>query len=716
MADRKVRIGIDVGGTFTDAVAIDDASYEIIAKEKILTTHESGEGIAKGIVDIIEKLLTRNNIPAKDVVFIAHGTTQATNALLEGDVADAGIIAMGSGIESFKVKSDTDTGDIELARGKFLRTIHRYVETDSAEAKKDEINSFLDELKSKGIEVVVASEAFSVDDARNERGIMKMAAAKGLYATGGHEVSQLYGLKVRTRTAVINASLIPKMMKTADMTESCVKRSGIGAELMIMRCDGGVMTVNEVRKRPILTMLSGLAAGVAGALMYERVSDGIFFEAGGTSTDISVIKNGRVMIKYARVGGHKTYLNSLDVRTLGIAGGSMIKVDGGKIADVGPRSAHIAGKRYEGFADASEIVDPAVRLIAPKENDEPKFAVIECSNGKSFSLTLAGAANIVGAVPKGDYAEGDKAAARKAWEAFAKFLGISVEEAARQAMDIAAAKVRAIVEELVKDYELNPNLISLVGGGGSGGVLVPYLAGRMGYKWSIAKDAPYISTIGVALAMVREVVERTVLNPDDSDISSIRREVFDRIVKSGAGADTVEIAVEIDRRSNILRAVATGAAELRTRDLSQKSLDEESLKRIAADSMGVGPDDVSALAGAGKWRVFRGTKIEKKFFIFTKKHTPLRVIDREGVVRLQKNFGEAAVTKKAGLLDELASLIELNTDFSDAGGKLPQVYVYYGEKQLDLSGLAEKSQIISVAKMEMERIGDSEDIAVVVTK
>ncbi len=716
MTQRRVRIGIDVGGTFTDAVAIDDATYQIIAKEKILTTHESGEGIAKGIVDIIEKLLTRNNIPAQEVIFIAHGTTQATNALLEGDVAGAGIIAMGSGIESFKVKSDTDTGDIELAEGKYLRTVHRYIETDNAESKKDEINAILDEFISKDIEVVVASEAFSVDDAQNECAIMKMAIDKGLYATGGHEVSQLYGLKIRTRTAVINASLIPKMMKTADMTESCVKRSGIGAELMIMRCDGGVMTVNEVRKRPILTMLSGLAAGVAGALMYERVSDGIFFEAGGTSTDISVIKNGRVMIKYARVGGHKTYLNSLDVRTLGIAGGSMIKVKNGKIADVGPRSAHIAGMRYEAFAAACDINEPVVKLIAPKDNDEPEFAVIECGGGNIFSLTLAGAANVLGAVPKGDYAEGNIDAARKAWETFSKFLGIPLEEAAAQVMNIAAGKVRAIVEELVKDYELNPNLISLVGGGGSGGVLVPYLAGEMGYKWSIAKDAPFISTIGVALAMVREVVERTVLNPDDSDISSIRREVFDRIVKSGANADTVEIAVEIDRRANILRAIATGAAELRTRDLSQKNLDENSLKKIAADSMSIDVKDVSIIAGTGKWLVFRGIKIEKKFFIFTKKYMPVRVIDREGIIRLQKNSGEAAVTKKAGLLNELSSLIDLNTDYSDAGGKLPLVYVYYGEKQLDLSGLAEKTQIISVAKMEMERIGDDEDIAVVVTK
>lgn len=716
MAERKVRIGIDVGGTFTDAVAVDGDTYEIIAREKVLTTHDSGEGIAKGIVDIIDRLLSRNGIPAKDVVFIAHGTTQATNALLEGDVAPAGIIAMGNGIEAFKAKSDTNTGDIELAKGKLLQTDHRFFETDSAEAAKDEINAALDEFRAKGIEVVVATEAFGVDDAKNERRVMEMAAAKGLFATGGHEVSQLYGLKVRTRTAVVNASLIPKMMRTADMTESCVKRSGIGAELMIMRCDGGVMTVGEVRRRPILTMLSGLAAGVAGALMYERVSDGIFFEAGGTSTDISVIKNGRVMIKYACVGGHKTYLNSLDVRTLGIAGGSMIKVDNGKIAGVGPRSAHIAGKRYEAFAKASEMADPKVALIAPKENDEPKFAVIDCSNGNSFSLTLAGAANVLGVVPAGDYAEGDKDAALKAWEAFGKYLGTGAREAAARAMELAAARVRAVVEELISDYELNANMVSLVGGGGSGGVLVPYLAAQMGYKWSIAKDAPYISTIGVALAMVRETVERTVMDPSEADIASIRREAFDRIVRAGAGADTVEIAVEIDRRANILRAVATGAAELRTRDLSKKSLDEESLKRIAAGSMGVVEADVETLARAGKWRVFRGTKVEKRFLIFTRKRTPLRVVDREGVVRLQKNSGEAVVTKKSSLVAELERLIELNTDFSDAGPKPPAVYIYYGEKQADLSGLGDRARIISVAKMEMERIGDGEDVAVVAAK
>ena len=713
---RRVRIGIDVGGTFTDAVAIDDSTYEIIAKEKIATTHDAAEGVSKGIIDIIHRLLEINHIAPEEVVFIAHGTTQATNALLEGDVAKVGVMGMGSGIESSRVKSDSDVGNIPLAKGKYLHTVHRYIETQDAALVKDKIAAFLEEMKADGAEVIVASESFGVDDPTNECTVIDLAKEKGMYATGGHEVSQLYGLKVRTRTAVVNGSLIPKMMETANMTENCVKQSGIQSPLMIMRCDGGVMTVDEVRKRPILTMLSGLAAGVAGALMYEKISDGIFFEVGGTSTDISAIKNGKVMIKYAQVGGHKTYLNSLDVRTLGIAGGSMIKVSDGKISDVGPRSAHIAGKKYEAFAETADMEQPVLRLIAPRPEDEADFAIVECINGKSYSLTLAGAANILGTVPEKDYARGNKEASIKAWQPLADQLGITVEEAAKQAMDIAAGKVGAVVESLIQDYKLTPNIISLVGGGGSGGVLVPYLGENMGYKWRIAKNAPFISTIGVALAMVREVVERTVVNPGDDDIRSIRRAVFDRVIQSGASEATVEIAIEIDKHANILRAIATGATELRTKDIAKKSLDDSSLSQIAADSMRLPQEQVSLLASVGKWHVFEGVQQAKKLIFFTKTFRFLRVLDRDGVVRLQKNECAVILADKENLIKDMKELIDMNTDYGTTGGQLPQLYLFYGEKQLDMSGLAGEEQAMAVVDMEMNQIDSVEKILVIAAK
>ncbi len=710
---RQVRIGIDVGGTFTDAVAIDNATYEIIAQEKIPTTHAAKEGVAEGIITILQNILQKNHIAPEEVVFIAHGTTQATNALLEGDVAVTGVLAMGSGLESGRAKTASDVGDIPLAPGKALRTLHDYVETEDAPSAAAEIREKLAGLKERGAEVIVATESFGVDDATNESFVMKLAREMGLYATGGHEVSQLYGLRVRTRTAVINGSLIPKMMETADMTEACVKRSGIPASLMIMRCDGGVMTVDEVRRRPILTMLSGLAAGVAGVLMYERLSDGIFLEAGGTSTDISVVKDGRVMVRYGEVGGHKTYLSSLDVRTLGVAGGSMIRVENGKITDVGPRSAHIAGLAYEVFSPPLE--QPQLELVSPLKDDAPVYAALAGRDGRRVSLTLAGAANLLGTVPEGDYAcsqEGQEAA-RIAWGTLGEALGCSAEEAARQAMDLAAEKIWAIVARLIREYELSPQVLCLAGGGGSGGVIVPYLGQKKNVPWKIVKNAPIISTIGVAMAMVREVVERTVVQPTEEDIRAIRREAMERVLRSGAQEATVEIAIEIDKQANILRAVAMGATELKQADAAAAELTPEELKAIAVQSLNLPATRVTEAAATGAWHVFDGRYQKKLFGLITtgEKHL-VRVLNRKGVICLQREGLGAIVATKATLTSELEGLLEDTIEYGTVGGELPGLFAYYGEKQLDLCGLATREQVLDLMKMETEFLPEDEKIIV----
>ena len=712
MSSRKVRIGIDVGGTFTDAVVVDNETYEVIAKEKCPTTHHAKQGVAEGIVRNIENVLKKNNISPEDVIFIAHGTTQATNALLEGDVAKVGIVGMGKGLEADRAKKETTAGNIELAPGKFLYTEHEFLESSSL--REDLIKSAIEKLKQKGAEVIVASESYSVDNPENEKKVIEIANKMGLPATGGYEISQLYGLSARTRTAAVNAALIPKMMETANMTEGAVKESGIRKPLMIMRCDGGVMSIDEVRKRPILTMLSGLAAGVAGALMYEKITDGIFLEAGGTSTDISVIKDGKVMIKNAQIGGQKLYLTSLDVRTLGVAGGSMIVVEDGKLVDVGPRSAHIANKSYEVFAEPKKIVSPKIKLVAPREEDKPNYAVIECENGESYALTLAGAANILGYVGEGDYAHGNKEAAKKAWQALADLTGESVEELCKTAMEISMKKVKQIVDELIADYNLNKNRIYLIGGGGSASVVVPFLGEMMGIRHKIAENAPYISTIGVSLALVREQIERNVSNPTDEDIRKIRHDVMEVITRAGADAATVDIAIEIDSQKNILRAIATGATELRTKDRNTQMKSEEDLLKIISEADKVEKQNVQKVGQEGRWHAYY-VNVEKKalFGLIKTKKRFTRIIDEEGVIRLQKNDAKIMVMKKKQLSTRFEEFVDSLTQFSDAGAILPKTYLFFGQKMSDLSGVVNKEQLLGLADMELEFVEDNQEIIVV---
>ncbi|MDD5845666.1 MAG: hydantoinase/oxoprolinase family protein [Olsenella sp.] len=715
MGHRQVRIGIDVGGTFTDAVVVDNENYEIVAKVKVPTTHHAKQGVAQGIVDAIRKVLDEGAIAPEDVVFIAHGTTQATNALLEGDVARVGIVGMGKGAGAGRAGTETTVGNIELAPGKYLETEHELI--DSAKLTDEAMEAAISALRERGCEVIVASESYSVDDPTDEQAVVQKAEDMGMVATGGYEISQLYGLAARTRTAAVNAALIPKMMETANMTEDAVKGSGIEKPLMIMRCDGGVMSIDEVRKRPILTMLSGLAAGVAGALMYEKITDGIFLEAGGTSTDISAIKDGKVMIKNATVGGHKLYLTSLDVRTLGIAGGSMIRIENGKLLDVGPRSAHIADLAYEVFTDADKIVSPELELIAPREDDQADYVAVKCADGSKVALTLCGAANILGYVPEGDYAHGDVEAARKAWQPLADACATTVDDICRQVMDCAMKKVQAIVQGLIDDYGLNPNLIYLVGGGGSASVVAPALGERMGIRHRIAKNAPYISTIGVALALVREQIERNVPNPSEEDIRRIRHDVLEVITRAGANPETVDITVEIDSQKNILRATATGATELRTKDRGSAAKTEDELRKIVAESSSVDASAVEEVAATGRWHVFCATTVKKAFFGLVKsKKQEIRVVDEEGVIRLQKNDAKVLTFTKDELGGSFSEFVDSMTLYTDAGATLPKTYLFFGQKMSDLSGVLNKEQLMGLAEMELEFAGDDQEIVAVAAK
>lgn len=713
MTDKKYRIGIDVGGTFTDAAVIDNDNFTLIAKKKIPTTHHHPNGVAHGIITIIHEVLAENGISPQEVSFIAHGTTQATNALLEGDVAKVGIVAMGSGLEGKSAKKEANILDIPLADGKFLHTFNTYIDT--RQLSDDNIRAAIETLREQGAEVIVASEAYSVDDPTNELRVMAVAAEMGFCATGGHEITQLYGLKTRTRTAVVNASLIPRMLETANMTEQAIIEAGITSQLMIMRCDGGVMSIDEVRKRPILTMLSGLAAGVAGALMYEKVSDGIFFEVGGTSVDISVIKNGKVMIQNAQVGGHRTYLRSLDVRTLAVAGGSMMMVENGKITMTGPRSAHIAGCEYECFvAESAFGENPQLTFISPRPGDPQTYAVVSGAEGKRYALTVAGAANLLGYVPADDYAAGNVNSARIAWQLLGDHLGVSAEDAARQALDIAIDKVMIVVNEMINEYKLERHFITLVGGGGSGCVLVPAMAEKAAIKHKNANNAPYISTIGVGMAMVREVIEKSVVNPGEAEIKQIRAEIMERIVKSGANEATVDINIEIDKQKNVLRAIATGATELRQKESLNETLPLSQLQQIAAESINLPVETTKPACQTGRWHLFENISEHKRFFgLMKKKKICLSMIDREGVVRLKKENANWLLCTRQEVTSSFAEFLDDNTRYSEANATIPKTFLFWKEKMLDLTGMQTKEQMLSIIEMELDMLEQEQPVIAV---
>lgn len=711
----KYRIGIDVGGTFTDAVIINNDTYELVGVEKIPTTHSSENGVADGIVQVLTKILKKNSVDPRDVVFIAHGTTQATNALLEGDVVKVGVLGMGKGLEGAKTKADIAMGMMPLSGKKVLPTANAYVELSGDTVKEEELDSAYKKLAENGVKAVVAAEAFSVDKPDNERAVMQYCAQRAVPSTATSEISKLYGLKVRTRTAVVNASILPKMLDTANLTERSIKQAGVETPLMIMRCDGGVMTVDEMRKRPILTILSGPAAGVAGALMYERLSDGLFFEVGGTSTDISCVKDGKVMLKYAQVGGHLTYLSSLDVRTVGIGGGSMVQIDGGKAVDVGPRSVHIAGLDYEVYSDPEDIVEPVLKTIRPMP-DDPEYACVECRGGKRFALSMAGAANIAGYVSESDYAFGSVEAARRAWQPLADSMGVSVESCAKAVMEFAAAKNSVVARALISDYSVDPETVVFVGGGGGAAAVVPHLSETMKVKHKIAKNAPVISTIGVALAMVRDVFERSVINPTDDDIRAIRKEAEERAIRNGAVPETVEVEIEVDRSKNIVRAVAIGATELRSRSVTRSKLSLEEIRKICAEDLGISVEDVHNVSDNGMLFAIQ-SEIKKTAFmgLLKKKSTVLRLIDDEGVIRLKRKNASVYEASKSNWEESVRKIVEINSKINDGGRQLPYVYIVYGKRIISLANLASVDNMVAIAQIELANMNDNDKLIVLST-
>ncbi len=702
MRNRKIRFGIDVGGTHTKAVALDNDTNEIIGQSVVMTTHDHDKGVAAGVIECFQNCLRENDIHPDDVVFIAHSTTQATNALLEGDVAKVGILGMaGGGLEGLLAKNQSKVPDIDLGTGRVIQTCHTFLKL--KDVNEVNVENAIKILRDQGATVLVASKAFGVDSLKEENIVHDIAAKHGMMTSVASDISKLYGLTRRTRTATINGSILPKMLDTAQSTEGAVRHAGVTVPLMIMRGDGGVMDADEMKKRPVLTMLSGPAASVMGALMYLRASNGIYFEVGGTSTNIGVIKNGRPAVEYTVVGGHRTYINSLDVRVLGVAGGSMIRANDNSLVDVGPRSAHIAGLKYAVYTPVEEIVNPQLEFFSPKEGDPADYVRIKLASGKRVTLTNSCAANVLGLCKETDFSYGIQKSARLCMQPLADYLGVSVEETARQILQKAYEKIYPVIDEFAEKYRLERDQITLVGVGGGAAALLPYSANAMKLSYNIPQYAEVISSIGVALAMIRDVVERVIPNPSTEDINKIKKEAASLAIKSGAVPSTVEVHIEIDPQSSKVTAIALGSNEVQATDLTLK-VDEAEAKELAAASMNVDSTEVDFLAHKDIFFVF-GRKVGEK--------QQVRVVDHRGFVKVQCGDAIVGTCLAKDWEAETKKLWDMQVSYRREMLSTPDIYLCIGGKVLDFSNTLGFDQLRTVMTSEFLDTEPEEEIILV---
>jgi len=700
---KRIRIGIDVGGTFTKAVAIDVKSGSLLAKTTVSTTHDAERGVSEGIVTALTKIINETRIGINEIELISHSTTQAINALLESDTSKVGIIAMGVGPTKKDVVKRTSLQDMTINSNHDIKICHEFLDT-SHLISENEVASTISRLKEKGAEVIVATEAFGVDDPSNELFVMTNASKQNIPSTASHEISGTYGLEIRTLTAAVNASVLPKTFQIANFVEDAIRKTGITAPLMIMKGDGGVSSMDTFRTKPILTILSGPAASVAGALLYLKVTNGIFVEVGGTSTNICIIKNGKPEIRYVTIKDHPTCIRSMDVRILGVAGGSMVALEQNRVSHIGPRSAHIAGLKYSCFANPEELKTGKIVLIRPRPNDKAEYVAIKCEK-ETYAITNTCAANALGMIEKDDYAFANQESAKIAMKILAEYVGVQYHEIAMSIIQTGSFEITKTISKLLKEFKLNPSHTTLIGGGGGASVLVPFVAKQLGIRYEKAEHAEVISSIGVASSMLQEEIEQTMVKPTPEKINLIHKKIYTMLIDKGATPESIIIDSEYVSDKALLRVTGVGNVELDSLESSKNIFTLDDAKKRASEIIEISKELIDLSYETDHYFVFTGHSEVKKLFNKKDRHHIL-VLDRYGKPKLSLKNGKIIQGGKITILEELDEYLESkHTDIA------PKVFLLNDLKLIDYSSLTSSSHIIDAVRSEL---ADSEKGAILI--
>jgi N-methylhydantoinase A/oxoprolinase/acetone carboxylase beta subunit len=329
-------LGIDTGGTYTDAVVIDPATHQVLVKSKVLTTKKY---LVSGIQNCIDHLQV--SILNK-VKLVCLSTTLATNALVEGRQGKVGLILIGKTPEEpLPVEQFILIKGIIDIKGRELEPV-----------SDDQIKETVADLKTSGVEALCISGYASVRNPSHELNVKKKIKENwDIPVVCAHELSSNLGFKNRTVTAVLNAGLISIIRELITSVRTVLTQKGLNTRLMIVRGDGSLMEESYALFKPIETILSGPAASILGGLFLSGKKDAVILDMGGTTTDIADVSNGNVNItnEGAVVGGYKTHVHAAQIHTFGIGGDSYIHLDDEQKIQIGPQKVKplcIAGDQY----------------------------------------------------------------------------------------------------------------------------------------------------------------------------------------------------------------------------------------------------------------------------------------------------------------------------------------------------------------------------------
>ncbi len=533
------RLGVDVGGTFTDLLLINESSGETYSAKVPSTPDDSSVGVLNGIAKICEQ----NGIAPDRITHVMHGTTVATNAVLTGSGARVGLVTTKGFRHVLQIARSFVPGGLGgwviYNKRPLLAPLELTIEADERMDAKGVVVCLLDEaalrkslvtLKNKNIEALTVSLVNAYANGVHEQRVREIAGEvmpDVPISISSEVIPEMYEYE-RTETTVVNSYIRPAVSRYIENLHRELDRKAKGVNLHVLRSDGGLATVDSARMSPVNLLMSGPAGGVAGALWVARQSgfkNLLTFDMGGTSTDVALIQNGVAQTRReTRVADVTVRAPSIDVRTVGAGGGSIAYVpELTRALRVGPQSA-------------GALPGPAAYM---RGGDKP---------------TVTDANVVLGYLPTVSKLGGDMAIDSRMAEqvvgTVAAALGKTVKEAAEGIINIVNENMFGALRLVSIEQGHDPRGFALIAFGGAGPLHANALGRLMGSWPVIIPPAPgVLCAYGDATTRLRDEASRTFIRRFDETTDTEVLAMFD---------DLAETA----RRSLVAEGVAAGDQQI----------------------------------------------------------------------------------------------------------------------------------------------------------